>query len=397
VNPAEDASRPIRLLHVFSTFAVGGPQIRFATIADRLGPKYRHLIVSMSGKTDAVSLLSSQIDNQLIPVWSKRAKPRAKDSVGGPRPIRNTPKNPIANIIRFSSELARLKPDLLITYNWGALEWAIGNRFGPRFPHVHVEDGFGPDEASERFRRRVWLRRLGMGRETKAIVVPSHSLERIARDEWKLKRRVVYLPNGVDTARFGAKIPQAEWAFVKKPGEIVVGTCAALRPEKNLERLIRAFAASGAVNSRLVICGDGPERATLVTAAAANGLADRVLFTGHLARPELALAGFDIFAMSSNTEQMPYGLLEAMAMALPAAATDVGDIRSTVAEANRPYIVPLADEAALTGALRNLYKDAALRARLGAANQAKARSDFSIETMVAAYDRLFESAARAGG
>ena len=49
------SGRKITLLHVFSTFAVGGPQTRFATIADRLGPKYRHLIVSMSGRTEATT------------------------------------------------------------------------------------------------------------------------------------------------------------------------------------------------------------------------------------------------------------------------------------------------------------------------------------------------------
>jgi glycosyltransferase involved in cell wall biosynthesis len=90
---------------------------------------------------------------------------------------------------------------------------------------------------------------------------------------------------------------------------------------------------------------------------------------------------------------MPYGLLEAMAMGLPAVATDVGDIKSMVAEANQRFIVPVADEAALTGALRTLIRDHPLRTRLGDANQAKVRSDFSIETMVAAYDHLFEDAA----
>jgi glycosyltransferase involved in cell wall biosynthesis len=113
------------------------------------------------------------------------------------------------------------------------------------------------------------------------------------------------------------------------------------------------------------------------------------VFTGYLARPELALANFDIFAMSSDTEQMPYGLLEAMAARLPAAATDVGDTKAIVAESNRRFIVPTADEAALTGALRTLLRDPALRARLGAENRAKAEREFSLDKMITAYDRLF--------
>jgi glycosyltransferase involved in cell wall biosynthesis len=369
--PADgNSDRKITLLHVFSTFAVGGPQTRFATIAERLGPKFRHLIVSMSGRTEAADLLSAGVDYRLVP-------------------IHNTPANPLANAWRFGKQLRQIKPDQLVTYNWGALEWALGNRFGPRLPHIHIEDGFGPDEAATRFKRRVWLRRVGLAR-AKLIVVPSHNLERIALEEWKFPAaRVRYLPNGVDTQRFGAPVAEADRAFEKKPGEIVVGTCAALRPEKNLGRLIRAFAACRPQNARLVICGDGSERQALEAAARGDNIVDKVVFTGYLDKPELALAGFDIFAMSSDTEQMPYGLLEAMSAGLPVAATDVGDIKMIVADLNRPFIVNVADEAALTGALRNLMRDPVLRTKLAASNLVKARSEFSIQTMIAAYDRLF--------
>jgi L-malate glycosyltransferase len=367
---ARRPARKITLLHVFSTFAVGGPQTRFATIAERLGPKYRHLIVSMSGRTEAAALLPARVEYSLVP-------------------IHNTPRNPLANAWRFGKQLRALKPDQLVTYNWGALEWAVGNRFGPNIPHIHIEDGFGPDEVAARFKRRIWLRRIGLAK-VKTIIVPSRNLERIAVEEWRFPpARIRYLPNGVDTERFGAPVPEAERAFQKKPGELIIGTCAALRPEKNLGRLIRAFAACGPQGARLVICGDGAERTGLEATARANGIADRCVFTGYLARPELALAGFDIFAMSSDTEQMPYGLLEAMCGGLPVAATDVGDIRSMVVDDNRPFVVNVADEAALTGALRSLLKDAVLRGKLGAANQAKVRDEFSIQTMIEAYDWLF--------
>ncbi len=369
-NRGRSTARQITLLHVFSTFAVGGPQTRFATIADRLGSKYRHLIVSMSGRTEAAALLPAHVDFSLVP-------------------IRNTPRNPLANAWRFGRQLRALKPDQLITYNWGALEWALGNRFGPNIPHIHIEDGFGPDEVSARFKRRIWLRRVGLAK-VKTIVVPSRNLERIAVEEWRFPPgRIRYLPNGVDTARFGAPVPEAERAFQRNPRELIVGTCAALRPEKNLGRLIRAFAACGPRDARLVICGDGAERPALEATARANGIADRCVFTGYLSKPELALANFDIFAMSSDTEQMPYGLLEAMCAGLPVASTDVGDIKAMIAEDNRQFIVNVADEAALTGALRSLLRDPASRARLGAANRAKAHGEFSIQMMIEAYDFLF--------
>tara|TARA_B100000614_G_scaffold99671_1_gene89591 strand:- start:337 stop:672 length:336 start_codon:yes stop_codon:yes gene_type:complete len=111
-----------------------------------------------------------------------------------------------------------------------------------------------------------------------------------------------------------------------------------------------------------------------------------------MSAPETILPSFDVFAMSSDTEQMPVGLIEAMAAGRAVVATDVGDIRSMVAEANRPYVVPLGDDAAYGRALEELLRDPALRARLGADNAAKARATYDEATMVATYDRLFAGA-----
>lgn len=364
----------ITLLHVFSTFAVGGPQTRFATIADRLGDKYRHLIVSMSGQTEAASLLSHRVNFELIPRT-------------------NPPRRTFGNAMYFKKELRRIKPDVLITYNFGAMEWALGNRFGPNYPHIHIEDGFGPDEAIRRLKRRIVLRRVAL-RRTKTLVVPSRTLEMIALKEWKIpKSKLHYLANGVDMSRFNEEAGPETWPYKKAPGELLVGTCSALRPEKNLGQLIRSFAATGVRNARLIICGEGPEHPALAAAARNAGIPERVTFTGYLTNPEFALRGFDIFAMSSDTEQMPYSLLEAMATGLPAAATGVGDIPTMVADENKPFIVGRNDEFGLAGALRTLLGDAALRAKVGAANEAKARAEYSLETMVAAYDRLFEKTA----
>ena len=62
-------------------------------------------------------------------------------------------------LLAARSVLGRLRPDLLLTYNWGAIEWAIANRL-PRLPHLHMEDGFGPEERDRQLPRRVLARRL---------------------------------------------------------------------------------------------------------------------------------------------------------------------------------------------------------------------------------------------
>jgi len=202
-------------------------------------------------------------------------------------------------------------------------------------------------------------------------------------------RRLRHIPNGVDLARFAAPLAAAI------PGrEPVVGTVAALRPEKALDRLLHAFrAATTAVPARLVIAGDGPERPRLEQMAAALGLAPRVHFTGHIADPAPLYAGFDVFALSSDTEQMPLAVIEAMAAGLAVAGTDVGDVRHMLAADNAPFVVPR-EAGALAAALRELLAAPRLRARVGAANRDKARRDYDQETMFAAYAALFDGAER---
>jgi glycosyltransferase involved in cell wall biosynthesis len=145
---------------------------------------------------------------------------------------------------------------------------------------------------------------------------------------------------------------------------------------------------SGLPPGRLVIVGDGPERAALQALAASLGVAERVCFAGHHQDTAAFYAQFDIFALSSDTEQMPLSVIEAMASGLPVVSTDVGDVRMMVAEANTPHVVRL-DDAALTGALAALIADPNARRRIGLANRTKAALAFDQAAMFAAYGALW--------
>ena len=124
-----------------------------------------------------------------------------------------------------------------------------------------------------------------------------------------------------------------------RDGVPVIGTVAALREEKDLGRLIRAFAiTSSQTPARLVIVGDGPERAGLEQLVARLDVGDRVSFTGHRDDTPSLYSGFDLFALTSDTEQMPMSVIEAMASGLPVVSTDVGDVRAMLAPENAGFI-----------------------------------------------------------
>jgi glycosyltransferase involved in cell wall biosynthesis len=166
----------------------------------------------------------------------------------------------------------------------------------------------------------------------------------------------------------------------------VIGTVAALREEKNVARLLRAFAALP--SGQLVVVGDGPQRPALETLAAALGVSERVRFAGHHQDTPAFYAQFDIFALSSDTEQMPLSVIEAMASGLPVVSTDVGDVRLMVSEENVPHVTRL-DDAALAAALGDLIADPNRRRRIGLGNLAKARRDFDQSAMFAAHGALW--------
>ena len=371
---------PITLLHVFSTFATGGPQVRLAALANQWGKKYRHIIIAMDGVYDCAEKFEPGVDYEL-----RRIEFTKGNSLSALK----------SNLLQFFRLQRAWRPDLLLTYNFGAIEWALANFLGLT-PHIHIEDGFGPDEADGRqLPRRVWLRRAGLA-IGKHLIVPSRTLHDIATQNWLLpERKISFIANGIDCQRFANRHDGNEAPlFARRADEIVIGTLGALREEKNLPRLVRAFAMIGDYsNARLVIAGSGPARAAAEAEAAALGIGSRVTFTGHVANPERAYRLFDIFALSSDTEQMPLGVLEAMAAGLPVAATDVGDVKRLLPLSGTPYVQGCFDDE-LASSLAKLCADAGLRKVLGAANARHAAKHYSLQRMCQEYDEAFMRFAR---
>lgn len=368
---------PLHLLHVFPTFDSGGAQMRTVELMARLGRGFRHSVMALEGGTGIAALIPPQVDFRIEPAPPRQGSLRRASSLRG--------------------ILNRLRPDLLLTYNWGSIDAAIAARLCAGIPFLHAEDGFGADEAHGLKARRVWTRRLVLP-GAKAVVVPSRTLEKIALESYALGRaRVRYIPNGIDLDRFQpGSSPEARDRFGIPHNAFVVGTVGHLRPEKNLSLLIEAAARTGRPELRLLIAGGGACEPQLRAAAQQAGIADRVVFTGPVADPAPVYAAMDVFALSSATEQMPVALLEAMACGLPAVCTNVGDCAMMLARYDAPFIVPPGDAAALAAALILMLDTAELRREAASTNRRLVEARFSTGAMVDRYRQLYMWAAGRG-
>ena len=257
---------------------------------------------------------------------------------------------------------------------------------------VHHEDGFNIDEAQRLKLRRNWTRRLALAGVD--VIVPSRQLERIGHDKWGL-RRLHFIPNGIAASSF-SRDPLLGAAFRESLGipadATVIGTVGHLRKVKNFGRLLRAVAAAGVSPIHLVLVGDGEERERLEKISAAIG--GLVHFAGHLRDLRPAYSAFDIFALSSDSEQQPVSLLEAMAAGLPVCATDVGDIKATLPESQHEFICPLGPsvEAAMADGLSRLVRDPGRRSVLGAENLQHVEEYYCETAMLGAYEKVYTGA-----
>jgi glycosyltransferase involved in cell wall biosynthesis len=358
--------RVTKVLHVFSTFNLGGPQSRFLDLAQALGPGFEHQVVAMDSAYGALDYAKSQN-------VKKVDLPTIKRSFG------------LNNRALILATIRRLQPDVLVSYNWGAIDWVA---HAPKsLKRVHVEEGFSVQEASRQFLRRRLFRKAVFTLRRPTLVAVSQRIAKIARSTWGVSGpRLSFIPNGVDLSRF------SDVVAVKAINPFRFGTVAGLRPEKRLDRLIEAFARLSNVDVTLDIAGEGGLRPELEAQIKRLKLGSRVRLLGHLPDPSTFIAGLSCFVLVSETEQAPISLIEAMACAIPCLVTDAGDMPLMLPQENSAWVVGQSEDQIHVGLL------SAVRAsdsrEVGRRNREKATRDFDAKTMVEAWRKLLGDSTR---
>lgn len=363
-----------KVLHLHSTFAAGGKELRAVHLMNAFGHELDHTVVSgLPDQMGAKEHIGSHVRVHF---------PHNFPSLTGwPTPGR-----------LFAIARAMQGFDLVLTYNWGAMDAVLAHTIFAKIldlpPLIHHEDGFNEDEADGLKKRRNWVRQFALT-GAHALVVPSQVLEKIAATAWAQPASLIQrIPNGIDTKAFGKAPKPASLRVIKRKGERWIGTLAGLRAVKQLPVLVEAFAGLDE-NWHLVILGEGRERERIEAKADELEVNHRVHLPGAHKNPAEIIGLFDIFALSSKSEQFPLSVVEAMAAGLPVATPEVGDVRAILAEENHAFISVPGDTQALAQVLDDLASNDVLRAAVGKANREKARANFDKSAMIEAYRALY--------
>lgn len=201
--------------------------------------------------------------------------------------------------------------------------------------------------------------------------------------------RLQYIQNGVDIGEIDAATDLAPEALAwKESGDFVIGYVGQLITRKGLDALIKAFATLAIPNARLILVGEGPQRAELELLALTLGVSARVNFLGYRKDRLALLRGFSLFVLPSWLEGIPRCLMESMAARIPIAASDIPGCRDLLVSEAIGLLFPPGDQVAIGNAIQKIYRSGRGREMAVAARE-RVVQHFSAEAMAESYARLY--------
>jgi glycosyltransferase involved in cell wall biosynthesis len=209
----------------------------------------------------------------------------------------------------------------------------------------------------------------------------------LLHDENLPRQKINVCYNGVDSQQFHPPKNHVSG----EGGILTIGTVSGLRPVKNLELLLHAFAKLSATCSKLhlVIVGSGECYPRLKLLRSRLSLGDSCLFISATPNVIDWLHAMDVFVLPSRSEGMSNALLEAMACGRAIVATRVGGTPELLGHNERGLLFESDDVEDLVQKLKSLIDDVALRTQLGTSAAEFARGEFSVEKSVSRFAALY--------
>jgi glycosyltransferase involved in cell wall biosynthesis len=358
----------VHILHVVPGLGPGGMELAMARVISGLtGDGMRHSIACLKGGPEISDRLP-----EVTAIYCFQSKP-------------NEPQLPF----RLAGLVRRIRPDVIHARNWGAWpDMALG-RFltWPFVPMIFSFHGLG--EAGYMPWRRRLASKILVHTMTHLFTVSQQSRDMLVKHWGWDEDRTELIPNGVDTRRF---FP----CTGPRNDRLVIGSVGNLRTVKNHALILRACArlVAEGVDLKIRIAGEGDQREPLIHLAESLGLSYRLQMNGLTEDVPGFLNGLDIFVLSSDSEQHPNALNEAMACGIASIGTRVGCVEDLLDGGRCGRIIEPGDTDGLETALRELASDESLRRNFAETGLKHVRSHYSLDVMLGRYRELYLRAAR---
>jgi glycosyltransferase involved in cell wall biosynthesis len=393
--------RPLRICRVIARLNVGGVSVHIAQLTAGLdSQRFEQLVVTgREGKGEASMLPAVRergVHPLIVPELGRDIRPR-EDAIA---------------LAKLTYLFRRWRPDIVETHT--AKAGTVGRLAAvlagvPVRVHVfhgHVFEGFfGP----RRTRAIVEAERRLAKLTTRIVALSEDQREELLGYGVGRPEQIDVVPLGLDLGpyleapRLAGRL-RAELGLAGAPRETapLVGIISRLVPTKAHEVFLAGAARilAAVPGAHFVIAGDGePERrAALESIAAQPPLAGRVHFLGWRSREDLraVYADLDLLTTTSDAEGTPVVIIEGMTAGLPVVATNVGGVRSLVADGVTGRLVPPRDAAAWAAACVELLRDPQRRREMGAAARAAAYPRFDVSTLLQTMTAYYLDLGRQG-
>jgi sugar transferase (PEP-CTERM/EpsH1 system associated) len=379
MSASEGRAVPL-IAHVIYRLDVGGLENGLVNLINRIpASRFRHAIICLSDFT----AFRQRLEREDVPVFALNKPP-------GNSPVLH---------FKLWRLLMRLRPDVVHTRNFGALEAMLPAALAGVPVRIHSEHGHDIGDLDGSNRKYQWVRR-ALRPFVHQYIALSKDLERYLHEKIRVSAaRVAQLYNGVDTelfypARDGREpLPCAGFAG---PDQFVIGTVGRMQAIKDPVNLARAFARllhevpDGARRVRLVMVGDGPLKERVQSVLKEAGASEVAWLPGERDDVPRIMRGLDLFVLPSLSEGISNTVLEAMASGLPVLATSVGGNPELIEAGVTGKLVPRNDAESMARAIRVYAESPELCRRHGSEARRAVERTFGLEAMVNAYMAVYD-------
>lgn len=234
--------------------------------------------------------------------------------------------------------------------------------------------------------------------QSDCVTVPSQFLRDATFDRLDIPRTlgIEVIPNFVDTSRFCPARDDNCRRLISslggRQGERIMVHISNFRPVKRVLDVVRVFAlVNTAVPSRLIMVGDGPERAACEDLVRELSLEAKVTFVGKQASIAEVLQAACLFIFPSENESFGLVALEAMSCGVPVIATSVGGIPEVVRHGETGYLSGVGEIEAMAANAVRLLGNADLHREFSLAGRARAVAHFESSCIIDRYEELYFS------